>query len=85
MKNKIIYIAEFSLPNMSAYAVHVLKMCDSFSNDNKVELRNYTLSKDSSKIVAHNDTILISVKKCIIKDTNKFLVLDFVSSKYRNF
>lgn len=38
MKNKIIYIAEFSLPNMSAYAVHVLKMCDSFSNDNKVEL-----------------------------------------------
>jgi len=27
-KKKIIYIAEFSLPNMSAYAVHVLKMCD---------------------------------------------------------
>ena len=38
MRSKIIYIAEFSLPNMSAYAVHVLKMCDSFSNNNKVEL-----------------------------------------------
>ena len=37
-KNKIIYIAEFSLPNMSAYAVHVLKMCDNFSKFNKVEL-----------------------------------------------
>ena len=37
-KNKIIYIAEFSLPNMSAYAVHVLKMCDSFSDTNEVEL-----------------------------------------------
>ena len=32
-KKKIIYIAEFSLPNMSAYAVHVLKMCDNFPND----------------------------------------------------
>ena len=37
-KNKIIYIAEFSLPNMSAYTVHVLKMCDNFSKFNKVEL-----------------------------------------------
>ena len=38
-KKKIIYIAEFSLPNMSAYAVHVLKMCDSFcQNNNDVEL-----------------------------------------------
>ena len=37
-KNKIIYIAEFSLPNMSAYAIHVLKMCDNFSKYGKVEL-----------------------------------------------
>ena len=28
---KIICIAEF--PNMSTYAVHVLKMCDNFPND----------------------------------------------------
>ncbi len=37
-KKKIIYIAEFSLPNMSAYAVHVLKMCDNFCKYAKVEL-----------------------------------------------
>lgn len=37
-KKKIIYIAEFSLPNMSAYAVHVLKMCDNFPNDFHIEL-----------------------------------------------
>ena len=28
---KIFYISNFSLPNMSAYALHVLKMCDAFS------------------------------------------------------
>ena len=28
---KIFYISDFSLPNMSAYALHVLKMCDAFS------------------------------------------------------
>ncbi len=31
MKRKLFYIADFSLPNMSAYALHVLKMCDAFS------------------------------------------------------
>ena len=30
MKRKLFYIADFSLPNMSAYALHVLKMCDAF-------------------------------------------------------
>ena len=31
-KNKrIFYISDFSLPNMSAYSLHVLKMCDAFS------------------------------------------------------
>ena len=37
-KKNLIYIAEFSLPNMSAYAVHVLKMCDNFSAKHNVEL-----------------------------------------------
>ena len=30
-KKKLIYIADFSLPNMSAYMLHVLKMCDAMS------------------------------------------------------
>ena len=33
-KKKIFYIADFSLPNMSAYTLHVLKMCDAFSEKN---------------------------------------------------
>lgn len=31
---KIFYISDFSLPNMSAYALHVLKMCDAFAEYN---------------------------------------------------
>ncbi len=31
---KIFYISDFSLPNMSAYTIHVLKMCDAFSESN---------------------------------------------------
>ena len=31
MLKKLFYIADFSLPNRSAYALHVLKMCDAFS------------------------------------------------------
>ena len=34
MKKSLVYIADFSLPNMSAYALHVLKMCDAFSELN---------------------------------------------------
>ena len=34
-KKKIFYLAEFSLPNMSAYAQHVLKMCDALKKTDK--------------------------------------------------
>ena len=50
---KIIYIADFSLPNKSAYALHVLKICDAFGEykKKKVELiipfisKRYTIKK----------------------------------------
>ena len=35
---KIIYIAETSLSNKSAYTLHVLKMCDALSKQSEVEL-----------------------------------------------
>ena len=40
VKKKIVYIADFSLPNKSAYSSHVLKICDAFSEvtQNNVEL-----------------------------------------------
>ncbi len=31
LKERIVYIADFSLPNKSAYTLHVLKICDAFS------------------------------------------------------
>ena len=47
-KNKsIFYISDFSLPNMSAYALHVLKMCDAFSEKNyQVNLLIPNIKKD---------------------------------------
>lgn len=53
VKKKIFYIADFSLPNKSAYSSHVLKICDAFSEvtQNNVELLipfldpNYLLKK----------------------------------------
>ena len=47
-RKKIIYVAEFSLPNMSAYAVHVLKMCDAFLEFSLISLSDtLTLSSNN--------------------------------------
>ena len=35
---KILYLSDLSLPNKSAYAVHVMKMCDAFGKKMKVDL-----------------------------------------------
>ncbi len=44
---KIFYISDFSLPNMSAYTLHVLKMCDAFSETgHSVKLLIPYISKD---------------------------------------
>ena len=34
--DEINYIADFSVPNKSAYAVHVFKICDSFAKRKKL-------------------------------------------------
>jgi hypothetical protein len=52
--NNFYYIAEISLPSRSAYAVHVLKMCDAFASSGyKVNLillnKDPNLSEDSIK------------------------------------
>ena len=43
---KIFYISDFSLPNMSAYTIHVLKMCDAFSESYYDVSCFHTLEKD---------------------------------------
>ena len=65
-KKNLIYIAEFSLPNMSAYAVHVLKMCDNFSAKHNVELI-IPYSNSSYNFTKIKRDYLLK-KKFIIKD-----------------
>ena len=58
-KKKLIYIAEFSLPNMSAYSVHVLKMCGALSEIGyKVELILPFVDKKYKKIKIKKDYLL---------------------------
>ena len=46
---EINYISDLSLPNKSAYAVHVMKICDNFvKNGFKVNLNIYSKNKDLS-------------------------------------
>ena len=40
--DEINYIADFSVPNKSAYAVHVFKICDSFAKRKKLNLYLYS-------------------------------------------
>jgi len=81
MQNKIIYIAEFSLPNMSAYTVHVLKMCDSFSYNNKVELlipfcsNSYNFKKIQNDYLLKNNFKIKSIFNSKIKNNVFYRVL----------
>lgn len=60
INKRIFYIAEFSLPNMSAYALHVMKMCDGFSELKKkrVELLIPHIKSDYSRKKIKRDYIL---------------------------
>lgn len=64
---KLLYVSDISLPNKSAYAVHILKMCEAFSSRKRVDLivnhnfekwevlkRNYNLKKKINIISLNN-------------------------------
>ncbi len=77
-KKKIVYIAEFSLPNMSAYAVHVLKMCDNLSKlGYEVELILPYIDK-SYKFNEIKDDYLLKKKYKICSIFNSRLKLNFI-------
>ena len=66
-KRKLFYIADFSLPNMSAYTLHVLKICDAFSEKNlDVSLfipfkeKNYKFEKIKKKYLLKKKFKIIS-------------------------
>ena len=54
--SSILYIAELNLPSKSAYAQHVLKICDAFSKKNKTHL--LVFSNRSNFINLKSDYIL---------------------------
>lgn len=60
LNKRIFYIAEFSLPNQSAYALHVLKMCDGFSEIRKkrIELLIPHVNSNYSKKKIKKDYLL---------------------------
>ena len=50
----IYYIADFNLPNNSAYTQQVLKMCDEFSNHSKLSLPFKNKNNFDFKILKKN-------------------------------
>tara|TARA_Y100000590_G_scaffold269029_1_gene302130 strand:- start:16507 stop:17607 length:1101 start_codon:yes stop_codon:yes gene_type:complete len=86
MQKKIFYIADFSLPNMSAYTLHVLKMCDAFSElGYDLELLIPHVTKDYKFKNIKKDFILKSKYKIVSlynrKKKLKFLTRIFFSFK----
>ena len=67
----IYYIADFNLPNNSAYTQQVLKMCDEFSNHSKLSL----LIKNKK----NNFDFKILKKKYLLK--NKFQIKSIIPIK----
>ncbi len=91
--DKILYLSDLSLPNKSAYAVHVMKMCDAFAKDQNVDLivnhcscswkeikKNYNL-ENNFKIVALNN---VKVRNIIFRLFNAYKTLKIVKNiKYK--
>ena len=50
---KLLYLSEISLPNTSAQAIQILKMCDEFSNKYEVHLLTNN-NKQSFKSIKKN-------------------------------
>lgn len=72
MKN-ILYLSDLSLPNKSAYCVHVMKMCEAFAISNKVKL-----------IVNSSSTNWQDIKKSF-NLSNKFEIFPLRIFKNRSF
>ena len=69
-KTKIYYVAELNLPSKSAYAIHVMKMCEAFS-----KLKYDVNRKNINKI---NKIYNINYKFKIFSIFNNFILLNFI-------
>ena len=70
---RILYLCDLSLPNKSAYAVHVMKMCEALAKNYKVDL-----------LVNHNNQNWKSIKKNYNLE-NRINILSQQSFKNSNF
>ena len=75
---KIVYIAETSLTNKSAYTHHVLKMCDAFSKKGEVELI-LPYIKENTILKSIKKNFLLSIKKIILKGMLRNKIKNFLS------
>ena len=76
---KIVYIAETSLTNNSAYTHHVVKMCDAFSQLNQeVVLYIPQLHKNFKYEDIEKKYLLLSKKKFKIKSLINFKLTNFI-------
>ena len=74
-KLKINYISELNIPNKSAYSIHVMKMCESFSKLGH-EVNLFTMKSDNlQKIFKEYD---IKYKFNILSVFNRFKKLNFI-------
>ena len=71
-KTKIYYVAELNLPSKSAYSIHVMKMCEAFSElDNEVMLITTNVKVNSYNIMNfYNVKKKFTIKK--LKQFEKF-------------
>ena len=74
---KIVYIAETSLTNKSAYTHHVLKMCDAFSKKGEVKLV-LPYIKENIKLKKIKKNFLLKIKK-------KITIKGILRNKIKNF
>ena len=74
-RKKIYYIAELNLPSKSAYSIHVMKMCESFSKLNYDTNLFVINKKDTNQI---NKIYNINYKFKIISVFNNFILLNFI-------
>ena len=73
---KVIYIAETSLTNKSAYSHHVIKMCDSLSKKSDLELLLPNYKSTPFKLLR---------KKFLLTSQNKFKIKSIINAKSKNF
>ena len=78
LKKKVIYIADFSLPNKSAYTLHVLKICDAFSEFTK---------KSVELLIPYSDLKYTknNLKKDFLLKNNLKIINFFLKKKKLNF